>query len=75
MTKGVDERIVEGVFRWFEHVERMESDRIAERVYVGKCAGNRSVSRPRKRWIDIVNYYVKKKFGCQTRKENDAGYE
>ena len=39
MTKGVDERIVEGVFRWFEHVERMESDRIAERVYVGKCAG------------------------------------
>ena len=49
MRKGLDERTDEGILRWFGHVERMERDRIAKRVYVGECAGNRSVSRPRKR--------------------------
>ena len=34
VTNGVDERIDEGVLRWFGHVERMENDRIAKRVYV-----------------------------------------
>ena len=33
-TKGVDERIEEGVLRWFGHEERMENDRITKRVYV-----------------------------------------
>ena len=37
VKKGVDERIDKCVFRWFGHVERMESDRIAKRVYVGVC--------------------------------------
>ena len=32
VTKGVNEGIDEGVLRWFDHVEGMESDRIAERV-------------------------------------------
>ena len=45
------ERIDEGVFRRFGHVE---SDRIANRVYVGECAGSCSMGRPRKRWIDTV---------------------
>ena len=27
----------------------MENDRIAKRVYVGECAGSRSVGRPQKR--------------------------
>ena len=35
MRKGLDERIDEGVLKWFGHVEMMERDRIAERVYVG----------------------------------------
>ena len=39
VTKGVDERIG-GVLRWFGHVKRMENDRIARSVYVGKCTGN-----------------------------------
>ena len=51
---GVDKRIDEGVLQWFGHVERMEKNRIAEKVYVGECAGSRSVSRPQKRWIDTV---------------------
>ena len=33
VTKGVDE----GVFRWFGYVEKMENDRIVNRVYVGVC--------------------------------------
>ena len=37
VTKAMDERIDEGVLRWFGHVERMENDRIAKRVYVGLC--------------------------------------
>ena len=41
VTKGVDEKIDEGVLRWFGHVERMENDMIAKGVYVGKCAGSR----------------------------------
>ena len=31
---------------------RGRSDRIAKRVYVGVCAGSRSVGRPQKRGID-----------------------
>ena len=30
------------------HVERMENDMIAKRVYVGECAGSRSVVKLRK---------------------------
>ena len=41
-------------------VERMENERIANKVYVGKCAGSRSVGRPRKRWFDTVKDCLKK---------------
>ena len=34
VTKGVNKKIDEGVLRCFGHVERMENDRIAKRVYV-----------------------------------------
>ena len=60
MTKGVDDKIDEGVLRWFVHVERIENDRIAK-VYVGECTGSRLVGRPRKRWIDTVKDYLKKR--------------
>ena len=43
VTKGVDEKMDEGVLQWFYHVERMENDRIAKRVYIGECAGSSSV--------------------------------
>ena len=54
VRKGLDERIDEGIVRWFDHVERMERDRSAKRVYVGECAGSRSLDRQRKRWIDTL---------------------
>ena len=49
VRKGLDERIDEGLLRWFGHVERMERDRISNRVYVGEWASSHSVGRPRKR--------------------------
>ena len=61
MTEGVDEKIDVGVLRWFGHVERIENDRIAKRVYVGECAGSCSVGRPWKRWFGTVNKCLKKR--------------
>ena len=46
VKKVLEEKIV---LRWFAHVERVENDRIAKRVYVVECAGIRSVGRARKR--------------------------
>ena len=60
VTKGVDEKSDEGVLRWFGHVERMENNRIAKRVYVGECVGSNSVAKPHKRWIDTMNECLKK---------------
>ena len=37
VMKSVGEKIYESVLRLFEHVERMENDRIAKRVYVEEC--------------------------------------
>ena len=52
MTKGIEKRIEEGLCQWFSHVERMENDRIARKVFVGECSGCRSMNRPRKSWND-----------------------
>ena len=60
VTKEVDERFDKGVLRWFNHMERMEIDKIAKKVYVGECAGSLSVGKPRKRWIDTVKDCLKK---------------
>ena len=43
VKKGVHERIDEGVLRRFGHVERMENDRIAKKVYVRECAASCSL--------------------------------
>ena len=43
------------------------------RVYVGECAGSRSVGRPQMRCIDTVKECKKKRFGCQASKEEGAG--
>ena len=42
-------------------MERIENNRIAKRVYVGKCAGSRSVGRLWKRRINIVKDCLKKR--------------
>ena len=72
VTKRVDERTDEGVLWWFGHVEIIEKDRIAKRLYVGECADSRSVGTPWERWIDTVKDCKKKMFGYQVSKENGA---
>ena len=61
VTKGGDEKIDEGVLRWFGHVERMENDWIVKMVYVRKCSGSHSVGRPRKKWINTMKNCLKKR--------------
>ena len=60
VRKGLDEGIDQVVLWWFGHVGRMGSDGIAKRVYVGDCAGSRSVGGLRKRWIDTVEECLRK---------------
>ena len=36
VKKELDERIDEGVLRWFSHMERMESDRIVKSLCRGR---------------------------------------
>ena len=55
VRKGLDERIEKGVLKWFGYVERVERDKITKRVYLGECAGSRSVGRQRKRWNDTAS--------------------
>ena len=52
MVKGVHERSEEDVLHWFSHVERMENDRIAKRLYVGEFAGSISVGQSGKEEVD-----------------------
>ena len=47
-----EEKIDEGVLRWFGHVERMESDRIAKRVYVGRL-GEREKEGPERLFFEM----------------------
>ena len=42
-------------------MERIESDRIAKRIYVGECAGSCSLGRPWKRLMDIEKDCLKKR--------------
>ena len=47
--------------------ERMETSRIAKRIYEGKRMGNHSVAQPSNKWIDSVNgnRKVKKRLGMR----------
>ena len=42
-------------------MERMESDRIAKIVYVGKCVGSRSVGKLKKIWTHTVKDGLRKR--------------
>ena len=47
----------------------MENDRIGKRVYVGECAGSRSVDREDRYREGLLE---EERFGSQTSKENGA---
>ena len=74
VRNGLDERINEGVLRWLGHVEGMERDRIAKRVYVGECVGSCSVGRPRKRMFDTVKECYRKR-GLDVRQARRMGQD
>ena len=61
VTKGWTKGLMKGVFQRFRHVERMENDKIAKKVYVGEWVGSRSVDRSQKRWIDTMKDCLKKR--------------
>ena len=61
VTKGVDEKIDESVLRWFGHVEKMENDKTAKRVYVGEHVGSHSVRKRQMRGIYTVNDCLKER--------------
>ena len=51
VKKGLDERIDEGVLRWFGHLERIERDMIAKRVCRSVSGNLLWVGRKRDRLI------------------------
>ena len=46
VTKGMDERIHEGVLQWFHHLERIENDNFAKKFNVRECADICSMGSP-----------------------------
>ena len=52
VVKWVDERIEADVLYWFSHVERIENDKIAKRIYVGEYIGSHSAGQLRKEEMD-----------------------
>jgi hypothetical protein len=40
--------------KWLDHIQRMDTSRIAKRIFEWKPTGRRSLGRPRLRWFDDV---------------------
>ena len=57
VVKEVDKIINESILQWFSHIERMENNMISKKVYVGSYL----IGQIKKRWIDSVNDYLKKR--------------
>ena len=49
VAQGIDESVLQG----FGHIERMENDGIAKRVYVGEGMSSRLVGRLRKGGLNV----------------------
>ena len=59
VSVDVTEKIRRNTLRWFGHVERMESESLTKRVYVSEVDGVRGRGRPRLRWRDGVERYMR----------------
>ena len=51
-------RVDQRVFRWIEHVERMDEYHIPRRVSMSKVIGEWVRGRPRLGWMDSVKVYL-----------------
>ena len=49
------------MLRWFGHVERMNDERMAKRVYVSGVDGRRGRGRPNRVWMDGVKEALNKR--------------
>ncbi len=54
VVKELAERAEQRVLRWFEHVERMEEERLVKKVTRSDVRGVRPRGRPRMGWLDSV---------------------
>ena len=64
VAKGVDEIIYESIFRWLVIFKEWKGHMWDIWIYVGEGVGG-NLGQPRKRWINSVNDYLKKKrSGC-----------
>ncbi len=62
---GVVEWVKRNTLRWFEHIERMETEEFVKEVYVSESVGPSSRGRPTGRWRDRVKEYMCQR--CYTR--------
>ena len=46
--------------RWAGHVARMEEGRSVFKILADKSTGKRHLERPRRRWEDIIKWFLKK---------------
>ena len=56
---------------WTGHVTRMEDDRSAFKILIGKSTGKRPLGRPRRRWEDNITMDLKET-GIDTRNWVDS---
>jgi hypothetical protein len=56
---NIDRVIKSKRMRWAEHVARTGEGRGVYRVLVGKPEGKRPLGRPRRRWEDNINIYLR----------------
>jgi hypothetical protein len=54
MEEDVVTKIKKGMLRWFGHIERMDSERLTKKVYMGEVSGKRKCGRPRKKWLNQI---------------------
>ena len=58
--RRVKKRIEESILQCFSHIERMQYDKIAKRVYVGDSVGSHLVGQLQKRWTNSVTECLRK---------------
>jgi hypothetical protein len=51
--------------QWAGHVQRMNNERIPNKILYSTIGGRRCVGKPRKRWIDAVEEDAKKLMGVR----------
>ena len=60
-NRGVNQKIDQGILRWFGHVERMGNERMVKRMYESQVRGGRGRGRPRKEWLGGVKEILERR--------------